>query len=98
MKVEVVALGSPSLIVRMVSVDVKQHLKKKQKKQKKQKKPPPRRSTETMQVNSEVESGFHGLSWTVFCFRLFSTVGSVDTVSVTLFPTTVGRASCIVHN
>ena len=28
MKVEVDVLGSPSLIVRMVSVDVKQHLKK----------------------------------------------------------------------
>ena len=29
MKVEVAVLGSPSLIVLMVSVDVKQHLKKK---------------------------------------------------------------------
>ena len=30
-KVEVAVLGSPSLIVRTVSVDVKQHLKKKKK-------------------------------------------------------------------
>ena len=35
MKVEEDAPGSPSLIVRTVSVDVKQHLKKKQKKKKK---------------------------------------------------------------
>ena len=32
MKVEVAVLGSPSLIVRTVSVDVKQHFKKKRKK------------------------------------------------------------------
>ena len=31
MKVEVAVLGSPSVIVLMVSVDVKQHLKKKKK-------------------------------------------------------------------
>ena len=36
MKVEVDVLGSPSLIVRTVSVDVKQHLKKKKKKKKKE--------------------------------------------------------------
>ena len=34
-KVEVAVLGSPSLIVRTVSVDVKQHFKKKKKKKKK---------------------------------------------------------------
>ena len=78
-KVEVAVLGSPSLIIPTVYVDVKQHLKKKKKK----KKPPPRGRTETIWVNREVELGFHGLSWAVFCFRLFSTVGSVDTVSVT---------------
>ena len=33
MEVEVDVLGSPSLIVRTVSVDVKQHFKKKKKKQ-----------------------------------------------------------------
>ena len=37
MKVEVAVLGSPSLIVRTVSVDVKQHFKKKKKKKKKKK-------------------------------------------------------------
>ena len=34
MKVEMAVLGSPSLIVRTASVDVKQHLKKKKKKKK----------------------------------------------------------------
>ena len=34
MKVEVAILGSPSLIVRTVSVDVEQHFKKKKKKKK----------------------------------------------------------------
>ena len=91
-KVEVDVLGSPSRVVLVVYVDVKQHLKKKKKK-----KPPPRGSTETIWVNREVELGFHGLSWAVFCFRLFSTVGSVDTVFVTSFPATVKRASCKVH-
>ena len=37
MKVEVTVQGSPFLIVLMVSVDVKQHLKKKKKKKKKKK-------------------------------------------------------------
>ena len=37
MKIEVAVLGSPSLIVLMVSVDVKQHLKKPKKIKKKKK-------------------------------------------------------------
>ena len=42
MKIEVAVLGSPSLIVLMVSVDVKQHLKKPKKIKKKKKKILPR--------------------------------------------------------
>ena len=38
MKVEVAVLGSPSLIVLMVSVNVKQHKKKKKKKKRRKKK------------------------------------------------------------
>ena len=68
MKVEVAVLGSPSLTVLMVSMEVKQHLKK------------------NWIRGSPARWGSHGVSWTVFCFRLFSTVDSVDTVCVTLFP------------
>ena len=44
-------------------------------------------------LNRDVELDSRGASWVVFCFKLFSTVVSVDTVSVTLFLTTVERAS-----
>ena len=45
----------------------------------------------------EVELGSHVVSWTVFCFSLFSAMGSPDTVFVTLFPTIVERSSPKAH-
>ena len=55
------------------------------------------RGSPSVLVKREMEPGSDVVSWTVFLLQLFLTVGSGDTVSVTLFPTTVERASCKVH-
>ena len=77
-KVEVAVQGSPPLIVLTVYVDVKQHLKKKMS------------SAEPSScVNRVVVMGSRQskMDWLPCCFEFFSTVASVYTVFVTVFPT-----------
>ena len=56
-------LGSPSLIVRTVSVDVKQHLKKKKKKNKKKKTQAGLKTKTNMQI-FQLQASFAG--WSVY--------------------------------
>ena len=69
MKREVDVLGSPSLRVRTVSVDVKQQAALNER---------PGSWEPRSCGNKEVEPGSHVVCWTVFCFeQLFSIVGSL---------------------
>ena len=48
-------------------------------------------------MNKKVEPGSHVVIYISLLLQLFSAAGSEDTVFVTLFPTTVDRASCTTH-
>ena len=48
-------------------------------------------------MNREVELGSHIISWTIFCFSRSQQLVLWTLVFVTLFPTSVERASCKVH-